>query len=709
MNKDFTFNTSAPLHIIDIKIMQGANYFSGGNVVVMLLDLKEYDEVFTNSIPKFYQKLSAKLPSLIEHHCSVGKRGGFFIRVKEGTLLGHVVEHIAIELQTLAGMDVGFGKTRESTKKGIYNVVVRYFDEQAGIFALKAAVGLVNSILTDTEFDVDGIVKKLVEIREARLLGPSTQAIINEIKKRRIPYFRLDEYNLVQLGTGKYQKKIRATLTSETNFIAVETADDKFLTYKYLKDAGLPTPETFIYHKKGKIDFNKFVIKPRFGNLGKGITIFTEKNNLPQAINYAKEYSNDVLLQNFIEGHTYRLLTIDYKFVAATRIDPPIIKGDGKHTVEELIEHLNSNPQRGYGDKTPLTEMKIDKQTERIFKMENISLATVLEKDREIALKISPNLNLGGTSIDVTDVVHPDNIFAAERASEYLGLNVAGIDIIAKDIRQSIFETNGAIIEVNAAPDFRMHLMPMAGKKRDVAKPLVEMLFKKEKPNHIPLIAITGSKGKSRAVKIIEKGLMLSGYNVGSFAKSHVRIKDFPISTDNPFNAVRAILKDPTIDFCVAEIPLQTILNDGLAYQFADMGVVLNVQDVYSDLDSYVYIRDLEDVAYAKSVVAEEVYKNGWTILNAEDTNVYRMKKRIWSNLLLFAEEKTNALKYNISKGGISVFTRYGKIVLAKREDIIEIAEKPIDFDEFKDSYLASVAVLYLLGIETEIIRKSLL
>ena len=430
--------------------MQGANYFSGGNVVVMLLDLADYDEVFTNEIPKFYVRLKKLLPSLIEHHCSVGKRGGFFIRVQEGTLLGHVIEHTAIELQTLAGMDVGFGKTRQTTKQGIYNVVLRYFDEEGGVFAIKSAVNLINSILTDTPFDVKKVIDELVEIRENRLLGPSTQSIVNEAKKRKIPYFRLDKYNLIQLGTGKYLKQIRATLTSDTNLVAVETADDKYLTNQILTDAGLPTPISYL--NKKDVIFEKFVIKPRFGNMGRGISVLTDKTAIDKAFEIANAYSDDVIVQNFVKGKTYRLLVIDYKFVAAVKLEAPIIKGDGKSTITTLIEKLNSNPHRLKGDKTALTEMDIDDETLRILQERELTLDSILKNGEEVALKISPNLKLGGSSIDITDFVHPDNIFAAERAARFLNLNVAGVDMVVSDIRKSVFDEDGAIIEVMPLP-----------------------------------------------------------------------------------------------------------------------------------------------------------------------------------------------------------------------------------------------------------------
>jgi len=678
--------------------MQGANYFSAGNVVVLLLDLNEYDEVFTNQIPGFYTKLSSLLPSLIEHHCSVGKRGGFFIRVKEGTLLGHVTEHVAIELQTMAGMNVGFGKTRRTTKKGVYNVVVRYLDEEAGIYAVKSAVKLINSILKDKLFDVKKVVNNLIRIRERRLFGPSTQSVIDEAKKRKIPYFRLDKYNLVQLGTGKYLKQIRATLTSDTNFIAVETADDKYLTNSILSDAGLPIPNTFIYNNQLNIPFEKFVIKPRFGNLGKGIAIKSKNEDIKYEIENASDYSSDVLIQEFINGHTYRILVIDYKFVAATRIDPPKIKGNGKDTIKELIEKLNEDPHRGIGDKTPLTEVKIDEETLYILKANNLGLDSILEKDRIISLKNSPNLKQGGTSIDVTDVIHKDNIFVAERAARFIGLNVAGVDLIVSDIRKSIFAENGAIIEVNAAPDFRMHLMPMAGKRRNPAVNLLNMLFPPQKPNHIPLIAVTGTQGKEKAVQIISDALKYFGYKVGRYAKNELEINGFKFTKQKPFAAVRSLLKDPTVDIAVVEVSLESILNDGLAYQFADFGIVLNVADSYENLDSYVYIRDLDDIAYAKSVVAEEVYDNGFTILNADDKFSYRMKKRIWSRPILFSKRYSDKIKNHINKGGRAVFIKQGKVVLHLSDKEFEL-----DLPAFikssleKDIFLASISVLYQL------------
>jgi cyanophycin synthetase len=329
-----------PLLVENMKVFQGANYFSGGPVLLIRLNLGSFDEVFTNQINGFFENLSALIPSLSEHHCSEARKGGFFFRVKEGTLLGHVIEHVALELQTLAGMDAGYGKTRSTLTQGVYNIIFRFLDEEAGLYAGKAAVNLVNSILLNMEFGLNKIIEDLINIREKNLLGPSTQAIVDEAEKRKIPALRLDDYNLVQLGTGKFNKKIRATITSDTNLIAVETADSKYLTTLMLKDAGIPVLETIKTDSAedviafGERINSAIVIKPSEAYQGKNLRIdLTGKDEIEEAFNYAMQFNQEVIAQPYFKGNSYRLLVINFKFVAAAELIPPFITGNGKATI----------------------------------------------------------------------------------------------------------------------------------------------------------------------------------------------------------------------------------------------------------------------------------------------------------------------------------------------------------------------------------------
>jgi cyanophycin synthetase len=716
---------SGPLKALDIKTMHGANYFSGGNVVVVLFDLCEYDEVFTNDIPGFYEKLKKMLPSLYDHFCSVGKPGGFFIRVKDGTLLGHVTEHVAIELQTLAGIDGGFGKTRSTDKQGVYNVVFRFIDEIAGVYTAKAALNLVNSILLDQPFDVSEIVRNLINIREKRLLGPSTQAIVDKAEERNIPYLRLDAYNLVQLGTGKFLKRIRATITSDTNLIAVETADNTFLTTLMLKDAGIPVPET-IKAKKAEDVLSFFkklqapvVIKPNEGKSGKRLSLnLRNENEILQGFEWIRQKDESLIAQEFITGNTYRILIIDYKFVAAAKLIPPIIKGDGKNTIAKLIEQLNSDPERGIGDKSRLSIVEIDEVTERLLFLNDLTLETILPEGKSLALKVSGNLRLGGSAIDVTEEVHPMNKFFAERAAKVIGLNIAGIDIITQDLKESILENTGSIIEVNAAPDFRMHLKPSIGKKRNVAENLLDMLFPENTKTRIPLFSITGTAGKTTTVNLLSYCLKLAGYLVGRTSTDGLFIGDKCLMKGDMTypEHVALVLKDPTIDCGVLETSREGILRRGLGYKFADFGIVLNVDKDHIGGTGAENIRYIEDLAYAKSVVAEQVYDEGFVILNADNELVVEMAERVYSNIAYFSHFDNNqTVRLHVDKGGLAVVIDENILVIldaSKRIEVLHIDKITLTFKGKAqvnyDNILATVAALYAFGLPVELIQTGL-
>ncbi len=709
----------SPLNVEKIHILTGANYFSAGPVVLIRLNLGKYNEVFTNQIEAFPEKLEKLLPSLYEHHCSVGKPGGFFLRVHEGTLLGHVIEHVAIELQTLAGMDVGYGKTRSTLTEGVYNIIFRFFDEVAGIYAGKAAVNLVSSIINNQHFDVDQIVKNLVDIGEKRLLGPSTQAIVSEAEKRKIPWMRLDRYNLVQLGTGKYHKTIRATITSDTNFIAIETSDNKFLTNLMLRDAGIPVPlakrtesveDAIAFVRELNVPV---VIKPCEGSRGKKLSINIISNEeIISACKPIIESRDEILIQPYCHGKSYRLLVIDFKFVAATLLTPPSVTGNGKDTIQKLIVELNKLPERQTGDKGLLSLVETDEDTLRILALKNYALDTILNQDEIIYLKNSGNLRLGGYATDVTDMVHKDIVFIAERAARTIGLNVAGIDIISKDIALPLNENNGVVIEVNAAPDFRMHLKPYIGISRNVAENMLEMLFPTMQPVKIPLISITGSIGKTTAANFLKYCFKQQGNLIGMASSNGIFIDDQRIcdaDLTKP-NYVALVLKDSSIDFAILETSCESILAKGLGYEFADIGVFLNVTNEHTGTNDIKYI---EDMAYAKSVVAEQVYEYGFSVLNADSVEVLEVIPRLYSKPVLFSAFGNNPeILSAIAKGQTVVYIENLNVVSLHRsakQIILALDEIPVHFKNpdhtIYDSLLASIAVLIVSGIDIEKIR----
>ncbi len=705
-----------PLKVLGLKALHGANYFSGGKVVIVRLDLGDFDEVFTNEIPGFYEKLKQALPSLHEHYCSVGCEGGFFQRVERGTLLGHVTEHAAIELQTLAGMDVAYGKTRATASAGVYNVIFRFIDEAAGVYVAKAAVNLVNALLLDEPFDVGRAVEEIVAIREERLLGPSTQAIVEAALERGIPFIRLDEHNLVQLGNGRYQKRIRATITEDTGLIPVETAASKYLTARMLEAAGVPVPESIktssaaevlAFHDEKQAPL---VVKPCVGNLGHGVSLNLDAcGKIEKAVERALAVDNEVVAQPHVEGDTFRLLVVDFKFVAAAKLTPPAVFGDGARTIAQLVDELNADRRRGVGDKTCLTRITPDESSRAILEDERLDSETILPKGRRLELKVSRSLKLGGSSEDVTDTVHPANRNLAERASRSIGLNVAGIDIVAPSISESILDSGGVIVDVSAAPDFRMHLMPACGRSRDVAAPFVDMLFQPGTKVRVPIVAITGTTGKTTAARLLEHCLARRGRRVGLACSEGLFVAGEALIRGemSRFESAAITLGDRSIDCAVLEIPLETILDKGLGYEYADCGIVLNVEDEAKEFDE---LRNIEDVAYAKSVVAEQVYGEGFTVLNADCDLVLAMRERLYSKLVLFSRSDQNPeVKAHTDQGGLAVTIDRDYIIIRhdhQRTDLTHLDDIPLCGRDGErrllDAVLATVAALCALSLSAE-------
>ncbi len=730
MNKNFNFFENyailpAPLIVEDICVLHGANYFSGGPVIRFRINLATFDEVPTNQIPQFFEKLKEKMPSLYEHHCSEGKKGGFFFRVKQGTLLGHVMEHIAIELQNLSGMDVDFGKTRMTKIQGVYNVVFRFFDEMAGIYAGKAALNFINSILLNQDFDVQEIVKNLIFIRETRLLGPTTQSIVDEARSRKIPVIRLNQFNQVQLGTGKFRKIIQASLSQDTSLIAVETVEKKFFANNFLNEEGIPVPqrvlsdnleEILAFHQKVQ---KPIVLKPLVGYQGKRVSVnLNDAESITKAFLWAKTFDDDVIAQVFVTGKLYRILCVDFKFVAAVQLIPPFITGNGLNSIEQLIARLNSDPNREIGDKGKLSKVEVDEETLKILELKNYLLESIPPKDEIIFLKNSGNLRLGASSVDATDEIHPFNKFLAERIAKILNLNVAGIDLICENINVPITENEGNIIEVNAAPDFRMHFNPMKGIKRLVQKNFVNMLFPPSTQFSIPVYSVTGSLGKGFAVEIINNGLKKKGLRNAVVSKRGFFVSDFCLKTGDSTEAknMEIALKDPTIDAAIFETTVETVLKWGLGYEFAHFGIVLNLFDEKQEYYLYDHIFDIQDIAYSKMVVAEQVYDHGWAILSADNELILEMQDRLYCHVALFSQNPENpVLKKHIEKMGKVAFIENETVFIAdklEKRKIVSLSEmkilRTIDRNYKYDSVLAASLALFLSNVPIGDIRDTL-
>lgn len=665
------------MRILEIKVLKGPNYWSvrRTKLIQMKLDLEEKENMPTNTIPGFRERLEKLLPSLYEHRCSVGKPGGFFERVDEGTWMGHVIEHIALEIQTLAGMDTGFGRTRtpEGEKEGIYYVVFSYMEEDAGVYAAKAAVRIAQALIDDVEYDLANDVQQMREIREDTRLGPSTGCIVEEASKREIPFIRLNKASLVQLGYGVNQKRIRATIASTTSNIAVDIACDKEETKMLLEAAEIPVPRGTVIRTEVGLDeaIQKFgyplVIKPIDGNHGKGNTTnITNREQAIKAFEAAKAYSRSVIVERFITGYDFRCLVINDKFICAALRTPASVVGDGVHTIQWLIDEVNKDPRRGYGHEKVLTQITIDQFTQKMLDDLGYTLDRVPDKGELVLLKPTANLSTGGTSTDVTDEVHPANIFMFERIAKIIGLDICGIDVMATDLRTPVAENGGAILEVNAAPGFRMHIEPAEGLPRNVAEPVVDMLFPKGSAGRIPIIAITGTNGKTTTTRLTAHIAKSAGKKVGYTTSDGVYIQNQLMMKGDCTGPVSSafVLKDPTVDFAVLECARGGILKAGLAFQNCEVAVVTNVAADHIGLGG---INSVEAMAKVKAVVPETVFPHGYAVLNADDDLVYKMKTDLKCNIALFSMDENNPrIKAHCDNHGLACVYENGYVTIMK-------------------------------------------
>ncbi|MFI5185416.1 MAG: cyanophycin synthetase [Chitinophagales bacterium] len=714
------------MKILEIKVLKGPNYWSirRPKLIQMKLDLEEMEQRPTNKIPGFRERLEKLIPSLYEHRCSEDVPGGFFHRVDAGTWMGHVIEHIALEIQTMAGMDTGFGRTRGTgEKEGVYYVIFDYIEEDAGVYAAKAAVKITRAVADDQPYNLEEDIQQMREIREDTRLGPSTGCIVDEAAKRGIPYIRLNKQSLVQLGYGVHQKRIRATIASTTSNIAVDIAGDKEETKLLLDAAQIPVPRgTVIRMEEGlKEAIESFgyplVIKPIDGNHGKGNTTnITTWEQAIKAFAAAKEYNRALIIEKFITGYDFRALVINYKFVCAALRTPASVIGDGTHSIQWLIDETNKDPRRGYGHEKVLTQITVDQFTQKMLDDHGYTLETVPAKKELVLLKPTANLSTGGTSTDVTDEVHPANIFMFERIARIIGLDICGIDIMTTDLRTPVSENGGTILEVNAAPGFRMHLEPAQGLPRNVAEPVIEMLFPKGSAGRIPIIAITGTNGKTTTTRITAHIAKSAGKKVGYTTSDGVYIQNQMMMKGDCTGPISSqfVLKDPTVDFAVLECARGGILKSGLAFQNCDVAIITNVAADHIGLGG---INSIEQMAKVKSVVAETVFPHGYAVLNADDDLVYKMGKDLECNVALFSMDEENPrIKRHCDKGGLAAVFENGYISIKKgnwKIRVMLVKDIPITFEEKAlhniQNCLPAVLATYLFrDITIEDIRSAL-
>ncbi len=704
--------------------MRGPNYWSirRHKLIVMKLDIEELEDAPTNKINGFSSRLEKEFPTMFAHECSEGHPGGFFKRVKDGTWMGHVVEHLALEIQTLAGMDCGFGRTRGSGQHGVYNVVFNYMEEKAGIYAAKAAVRIADALVKGIDYDLATDIQRLREIREDERLGPSTGSIVDEAIKRKIPWIRLNKHSLVQLGYGKNQHRIQATVASTTSSIAVEVACDKEETKNLLEASSIPVPRGYVVYDEEDLDASlkkigfPVVLKPVGGNHGRGATInVMNRESAVEALFIAKKVSRGVIIEKFITGFDHRLLVINYNFVAGARRTPAMITGDGIHTIQQLINLVNADPRRGYGHEKVLTSIKVDDMTMTMLEEKGLTLESVLKKNEDLHLKRTANLSTGGTSTDVTEIVHPYNVFMAERIARIIGLDICGIDIMTPDISVPLYENGGAVLEVNAGPGFRMHIAPAEGLPRNVAEPVIDMLYPPGSSARIPIIAVTGTNGKTTTTRLIAHIVKTMGYKVGFTTTDGIYIQNRMVEQGDCTGPLSAefVLRDPTVDFAVLECARGGILKAGLGFHNCDISIVTNVSADHLGLKD---INTVEEMARVKSVVAESVLPEGHCILNADDDLVYEMRKNINANVALFSLDENNPrIIKHCEKGGIAAIVENGYITICKgtwKIRVDKVINIPLTFSGkaifMIQNVLPAVLAGFLRGFKVEEIRLAL-
>lgn len=701
------------IQILDFIVFRGRNIYSHRPIVKMIVDIGKYQNIPSNNIPGFNDRVVNAFPGLKKDYCGLGYEGGFLERLRDGTYLAHILEHVILAMQASLGYDIRLGKTRFLEEPSTYSVVYEYSNEVAAIECGKAAVFILNAFIQGEDIDAGEFIDYLKDVAAEAELGPSTSAIVEEAKKIGLPVTRIGNGSLVQISYGRKSRLVEATLTDFTSCISADISSNKHLTKSILDENKIPVPiGKVVYSEISAVMFAKrigmpVVLKPLDGNQGKGVHLnLTGEGDIRAAFREASKYSTGVIVEKYIYGKDYRILVIGNQVKAVSERKPANVTGDGVHTVKELVEKVNQDPRRGKQHEKQMTIIQLDPVAKNVLQKSGMTEESVPRKGQEVRLRDNGNLSTGGTAIDCTDMVHPDNANIAVRAANAIGIDIAGIDVVTEDISKSIVKTGGAVVEVNTAPGIRMHLYPSAGKPRNVAKDIIEYLFPDEASRTFPIVSVTGSRGTAVA-RIIAHVLTNTGLTVGMTCSEGTYINGKCILEGNQSDPLGAktLLSDKRVDAAVLETGCEGMILGGLGYDLADIGVITDVST-----DGPKNSETLENNAWILSLVTEAVKRDGYAVLNAEDPMTPSILQRVKAQPVFFCKNPAAAIPYASAAGQeILVFTDNGWIKVKNRNEEIRIIRlqdiPPVQDDDPIECFLASVAALYAMHVSPDIIR----
>jgi cyanophycin synthetase len=708
------------IRLLRINYLRGPNMWTYRPVLEVWLDLGELEDYPSHLLPGFNERLTAALPALIEHHCGVGERGGFLQRLTEGTWMGHVLEHIVIELLNLAGMPTGFGQTRSTSQRGVYRMVFRARDEQVARAALAEGHALIMAMINDKGFDVPAAVARVRDKLDDCYLGPSTAAIVAAATDRRIPHIRLNDGNLVQLGHGQRQRRIWTAETDMTSAIAEGIAGDKDLTKTLLKAVGVPVPDgqeakTAAAAWAAAQDIGlPVVIKPSDGNHGRGVTLdIRTEADCEAAFKLADTEGSSVLVERYVRGNEHRVLVVGGQVVAAARGEEAWVHGDGQHTVTELIDsQINTDPRRGLTEDFPLNRITLGEDPVVLLDLQRQGFGPETVPPAGKAVLIQRN---GNVAVDCTAEVHPEVAHAVSLAARTVGLDIAGVDLVTEDISRPLSETGGAIVEVNAGPGLLMHLKPAGGAPQPVGQAIIDHLFAEDESGRIPIVGVSGSRGGHQVARLVAWLLHLNGRHVGLACQDGLFLGTRRVEKHDSarWDAAHRLLMNRGVNAVVIENDPASILRDGLAYDRALVGVVTDMDGI-AELAEF-DVQDTDQLYKVLRTQIDVVLTEGASVLNAAYPRLVDMAELSDGEVLFYAEDgDLDALRLHRERGGRAVFLRGGAAVLAQGP-----AETPgANIDALLQRFgtdrtdaatlLAAVAAAWAMGVSPELIVAGL-